>query len=75
MNSLKENTKLNINLINLVKSYMGIDPEEILKLRKTAFKLTSNNVLFVLINISMNKYLGIFTTRKLAKRYMIQLYN
>ena len=70
MNSLKENTKLNINLINLVKSYIRIDPEEILKLRKNAFDLIRQDVLFLLVD-TVNKVLEIFTSRKLAEQYMI----
>jgi hypothetical protein len=70
MNSLKENTKLNINLINLVKSYIRIDPEEILKLRECAFDLIRQDVLFLLVD-TVNKVLEIFTSRKLAEQYMI----
>ena len=68
MNLLRENTKLNINMIKIIDNYMGLTYEFLKKLEIDHFKITKKS-LFMVWGYN---FIGLFTSKKLAKKYLLR---
>jgi hypothetical protein len=71
MNLLKENTKLNINMIKIIDSYINISGEFLFKIERECFKKITTYPIIV-INKNTFEFIGFFSTKDLAIKYVIR---